>query len=97
MIAWRHFSVHHLSVYAIFSGFSKPTLDTHPRFRPDANTRCPIKYFRSDGLPDIPSIDTSAEKIVRVLAAGGFEYAVIGGLAVVLQGHDRFTREVEPN
>lgn len=46
-------------------------------------------------MPDIPSIDTSAEKIVRVLAAGGFEYAVIGGLAVVLQGHDRFTRDVD--
>jgi hypothetical protein len=30
-----------------------------------------------------------------VLTEGGFDYALIGGLAVILRGHDRYTQDVD--
>jgi hypothetical protein len=46
-------------------------------------------------LPNIPNITETTERLLSVLVDGGFEYAIIGGLAVVLNGYDRFTRDVD--
>ena len=49
----------------------------------------------SDGLPDIPKVSAATDDLLAVLREGHFEYALIGGLAVVLQGHDRYTQDVD--
>jgi hypothetical protein len=46
-------------------------------------------------LPDIPNILAATDILVSALKEGAYEYALVGGLAVVLQGYDRYTRDVE--
>lgn len=46
-------------------------------------------------MPGTPEVTTATDALLSGLAAGAFEYALIGGLAVVLQGHDRFTQDVD--
>ena len=49
----------------------------------------------SVGLPDTPKVSSATEKLLSVLRDGEFDYALVGGLAVVLQGYDRYTRDVD--
>jgi hypothetical protein len=46
-------------------------------------------------LPDIPNVSSATERLLSALVEGAFEYALIGGLAVVLHGYDRQTRDVD--
>ena len=46
-------------------------------------------------MPDIPKVSVATDDLLSILLQGHFEYALIGGLAVVLQGHDRYTQDVD--
>ena len=45
-------------------------------------------------MPDIPNVQAATSAIISVLE-GRFDYALIGGLAVILRGHDRLTQDVD--
>jgi hypothetical protein len=44
---------------------------------------------------DTPNISAATDAVLAALTNGGFDYALIGGLAVILRGHDRYTRDVD--
>ncbi|MBX7132081.1 MAG: nucleotidyltransferase [Fimbriimonadaceae bacterium] len=46
-------------------------------------------------MPDTPNVSSATERLLSALAEGAFEYALVGGLAVVLHGYDRYTRDVD--
>lgn len=46
-------------------------------------------------MTDTPDVSAATEAALAALTDGGFDYALIGGLAVILRGHDRYTRDVD--
>jgi hypothetical protein len=46
-------------------------------------------------VTDTPNVSAATSAALATLREGGFDYALIGGLAVVLRGHDRYTRDVD--
>lgn len=46
-------------------------------------------------MPDSPDVSSAIKRLLSVLQDGEFEYALVGGLAVVLQGYDRYTQDVD--
>lgn len=46
-------------------------------------------------MPDTPNASAATDAAVALITEGGFDYALIGGLAVVLRGHDRSTQDVD--
>ncbi len=46
-------------------------------------------------MPDIPNVPKATDRLISALNNGGFEYAIVGGLAVVLHGYDRYTRDID--
>jgi Nucleotidyl transferase of unknown function (DUF2204) len=46
-------------------------------------------------LPEGPDVSSATSKLLSILREGRFEYAFIGGLAVVLHGYNRYTRDVD--
>ncbi len=46
-------------------------------------------------MTDTPNISAATDAAIAALTDGGFDYALIGGLAVILRGHDRYTRDVD--
>jgi len=65
------------------------------RNRTSEFTGLPTMKSESDGLPEIPDVSDVTDALISILQEGHFEYALIGGLAVVLQGHNRFTQDVD--
>ena len=51
--------------------------------------------YRSACVTDTPNVSAATDAALGALTDGGFEYALIGGLAVILRGHDRYTRDVD--
>lgn len=58
-------------------------------------TGCPTAKYRSACEIDTPNVSAATDAAVSALTEGGFDYALIGGLAVILRGHDRYTRDVD--
>jgi hypothetical protein len=46
-------------------------------------------------VTDTPNVSAATDAALAVLTEGGFDYALIGGLAVILRGYDRYTRDVD--
>ncbi len=46
-------------------------------------------------MSDTPNVSAATDAALAALTAGGFDYALIGGLAVILRGHDRYTQDVD--
>ena len=46
-------------------------------------------------MTDTPNVSAATDATLAALTKGGFDFALIGGLAVVLRGHDRYTRDVD--
>ena len=46
-------------------------------------------------MTDTPNVSAATDAALAALTEGRFEYALIGGLAVILRGHDRYTRDVD--
>ena len=46
-------------------------------------------------MTDTPNLAAATKAALEALTSGGFDYALIGGLAVILRGHDRYTRDVD--
>lgn len=46
-------------------------------------------------MTNIPNVQAATDALLSVLSEGRFEYALVGGLAVVLRGHDRLTQDVD--
>lgn len=46
-------------------------------------------------MTDTPNVSGATDAVLAALTEGGFSYAFIGGLAVILRGHDRYTRDVD--
>ena len=46
-------------------------------------------------MTDTPNVSAATDAALAALTDGGFDYALIGGLAVILRGHDRYTRDVD--
>jgi hypothetical protein len=44
---------------------------------------------------DTPNVSAATDAALAALRDGGFDYALIGGLAVILRGHDRYPRDVD--
>jgi hypothetical protein len=49
----------------------------------------------SAGLADTPKVSAATDDLLSILQEGKYEYALVGGLAVVLQGHNRYTQDVD--
>ena len=45
-------------------------------------------------MTDTPNVSAATDAALAALKDGGFDYVFIGGLAVILRGHDRYTRDV---
>ena len=46
-------------------------------------------------MPDTPNVSAATDALLTVLTEARLDYALIGGLAVVLRGHDRITQDVD--
>ncbi len=46
-------------------------------------------------MTDAPNVSAATDAALAALTDGGFDYAFIGGLAVILRGHDRYTSDVD--
>ncbi len=46
-------------------------------------------------MTDTPNVSAATDAALAALTEGGFDYALIGGLAVILRGHDRYTSDVD--
>lgn len=46
-------------------------------------------------MPESPDVSSALKVTLALLNKGDFDYAIIGGLAVVLNGYDRYTQDVD--
>ncbi len=46
-------------------------------------------------MRDTPKVSDATDALLAILEEGRFQYALVGGLAVVLQGYDRNTQDVD--
>ncbi len=45
-------------------------------------------------MPENPDVSSAVKATLALLKKGNFDYSIIGGLAVVLNGYDRYTQDV---